>query len=518
MSFVNDEQFGHIVDFEKIRKEIRQVYDHIYPNFNLLASVETCIEISKRNTSYATSIGASALSYCVLVAAEEYEYAEKLKDCIFTLGWTEEHTGTDLLSLRTQATPASDDPNERNYHIKGSKWIINCSYHADYHIALAKVNPELDGPRSISFFLIPHSSTKNWERIQTHVMREMVLTKFEIDGPGILLGKVGHALSYLQRMAIPSKYECAYLGINMLYNSLPATLAHLDRKKIFGNNPIRFSNVFRQMYDMCLKAAFYDFMFHRSIVFNGNGFLQVYGTMLKSYLLLRIHELLDKNLLVAGSIGFTRDSVIGRDAQDSAVLPVFDGHYTLNTLITAKHMERYVSATLKANPQERLEQLRTELFQRIPKNEIAHNTQEVRKPAFFDYADYIQHLDIPFAIDPQQLMDTVRSILDEVKDRDLTNDPEYNYKTGDLLHWLEAFLAACEMWRLYGDQYANIIAIQYNALAHMVNEMIAEGGMTTEFLTPVRLHAIPDNLEDPAEYLRDLLDIRTKIQQPALTY
>ena len=54
--------------------------------------------------------------------------------------------------------------------------------------------------------------------------------------------------------------------------------------------------------------------------------------MLKSWLLLRANELLGQNLLVVGSKGFLAESVIGRNAIDSFVLPVFDGHYTINTL------------------------------------------------------------------------------------------------------------------------------------------------------------------------------------------
>lgn len=501
-----------------MRTQMRRVYDSAYPEFNMLAGAELVTEISKRHPSYAVSIGASALSYGVLCAAEEHELAEELKDNIFTLGWTEEHTGTDLLSIRTQATPLSDDPNEKNYHIKGTKWIINCSYHADYHIALAKVNPESDSPRSLSFFLIPRSSIKKFTRIETHVMREMILTEFEIDGPGRLIGKVGHGLSILQRMAMPSKYQCCYMGISMLYVSLPAAFKHLSTKRIFGNNPIRFSNVFRQLYDITLKAALQDFIYHRAVVFNGDGFLQFHGTMLKSYVLLRIHEILDENLLITGSKGFTRESPVGRDAQDSALLPVFDGHYTLNTLMTAKHFERYIAATDKISVEERIEQLRRELFVPIAKNEIYNKANELRKPPFFDFVDYIQQMAIPFPIDPQHLMNTLRSLNDEIRDRELGNEGEYKYKIGDMLHWTEGFMAACEMWKLYGDKYQNIIAIQYNGLVNIINEVIAEGGMTTEFLAPVRLAPLPDDIEDPQAYLLDLLNLRAKVSQPVLTF
>ncbi|MFP4321284.1 MAG: acyl-CoA dehydrogenase family protein [Anaerolineales bacterium] len=518
--YVNDEQFGFIVDYDHLREAITPIYDYFFPEYNLLRSAELSVEAAQRDPSYATSIGASGLSYSVLIAAGEHELAESLKGNIFTLGWTEEHTGSDLLSLRTKATPLPDSEDGRDYHITGSKWIINCSYHADYHIALAKVDTEQDGPRSLSFFLIPKSSIKNWQRIETHVMRKMVLGKFEIDGPGRLIGKVGHGLSYLQQMAMPSKYQCTYMGISMLYRSIPAALDHLGTKVIFKDNPLRFSNVMRQMYDVVLKGAFYDFIYHRAVVFNGDGFLQFHGTLLKSFLLLRIHEVLDKNLLITGSKGFTRESCIGEDAADSSLLPVFDGHYTINTLMSAKHMPRYLNAENTVDMETRLQTLRENLFVQQYKNEIHNSPKDIRKPPFFDYADYLSQFQVPFEIDPSVIVNTVQSVIDEIKDRGLSGDQEYKYKSGDMLHWMESVLAAAEMWKLLGDEYVNVIPLQYNGLVNVVNEIIAEGGMTTEFLTPVRMKPIPhpNELDDPAGYLRDLLNIRSRVNQPVLSY
>ena len=75
-------------------------------------------------------------------------------------------------------------------------------------------------------------------------MRSMVLTKFEIDGPGILIGQAGRGLEILQRMALPSKYHCAYMGVSMVADSLPAAINHLSAKRIFGGNPIQNSAMF----------------------------------------------------------------------------------------------------------------------------------------------------------------------------------------------------------------------------------------------------------------------------------
>ena len=200
---VKDPTFGDIIDYQRLRDGMMDVLDHVFPTFNLMGSMLEATRLFGNNPSYMTACAASGLAYMMLVAAEEDELAARLKGEIFTLAWTEEHTGTDLLSIRTEAAPLNGDPNSKHYHIKGQKWLINNSYHADYHSVIAKVDPGASGPRSLSIFAVPHSSTKNWQRLETHVLRTMVLTKFEIDGPGILIGQVGRGLQILQRMACP---------------------------------------------------------------------------------------------------------------------------------------------------------------------------------------------------------------------------------------------------------------------------------------------------------------------------
>jgi alkylation response protein AidB-like acyl-CoA dehydrogenase len=510
--YTQDPVFGQIIDFAALRQRMKAVYDHIYPNFNLLGSMRALADIGQNDPNIFIAGGASMLAYMQLVAAEEHELAATLKDKIFTLGWTEEHTGSDLLSVRTQATPLSDDPDEREYHIKGSKWIINNGYHADYHIVVAKIDPEQDGPRSLSLFLVPRSSTCSHERLETHVLKGMVLAKFNIDGPGRLLGKVGHGLSIIQRMAMPSKYQCSYVGMQLVREAIPATIEHLAGKRIFGDNPINFSNVFRQLYNIVLQAALIDFMFYRALVFNVGSFLQFHGTMLKSFLLLRANELLSQNWLVAGSKGFLKASAIGRNAIDSFVLPVFDGHYTINTLMTAKHMQRYLNATERADLNARIEQLRGELYQELPHDEINHNPRDLRKPDFVDYADYIEQMELPLDLKPRQLMNDVRDLLAEIEALGLSGEAEYRYKTGDLLHWMESLLAACELWKVSGEHnYLNLIIQQYNKLAGVVNNIISEGGFSTPFMMLLRQLPLP-KVEDARNFLLSLADVRARIK------
>jgi len=514
--FVNDPQFGQIVDFELIRSNMRKTYDCMHPKFNLLATAASGTPLYDDEPSYLIAGGASTLAYSMLLAAEEYEMAEELKPYLFTLGWTEESVGSDLLSVTTSATPLSDEPDNRQYHIRGRKWLINNSYHADYHMVVAKIDPNQNGPRSLSLFLVPRSSTKNWERLETHVLRHMVLTKFDIDGPGTLVGKVGHGLTILQRMAMPSKYICAFVGVRMINESLRAAIAHLSTKHIFGTEPIHFSNVFRQLYNLALKTALYNFMYYRAVALSDSSFLAFHGTMLKSFLLLRINEALSQTLLVIGSKGFLAESVVGRDTFDSFVLPVFDGHYTINTLMSAKHIRRYLDATRREDMTQRLVFLREKMFVAEVGGQMDAKPSAIRNPDFFDYADYWQQLGVPLSINIPAMLSTTRQLIDEIDAKGLDSEAEYKYKTGVLSHWLEAILTAGELWKIMNDDlYLNAIVQTYNDYVTAFNTVISEGGFETPFLQAAHQRPMPPlgEQDDRAQFLLSMIDVEARLRQ-----
>ena len=483
--------FGDIVDFDQLRESIRHLYDSLLPDFNMHKSLQVGTELYGDDPSAMIAAGASMLAWMTIIAAGEDDIAEELKDSLFTLGWTEEEIGSDLLSANTSATPLNGDPNCVDYHLKGRKWLINNSYHADYHTIVAKTDPNSSGPRSLSIFLVPQSSCKNWQRLETHVLRRMVLTSFDIDGPGRLLGKVGHGLQILQRMAMPSKYQCAYVGVKLLNEAIPASIEHLSKKRIFKENPINFSNVLRQMYNLVLQGAVLNFIYYRALAFSAGSFLQFHGVMLKSWLLLRANELLGQNLLVVGSKGFLAESVIGRNAIDSFVLPVFDGHYTINTLMTAKHVKRYLGAQRRADVAERMATLRHGVLWSRSGDQIRANSRQLRNPDFFDYAGYIEDLALPIDLDARRVVAAMQALADELSERDLMQDPEHRYKLGTMLHWMEALLAACELWKATEeDEFLNAVVMQYNAFVNQFNQIISESALRTRFLPHMRQRSL----------------------------
>ncbi|MGV2437081.1 MAG UNVERIFIED_CONTAM: hypothetical protein LVT10_21105 [Anaerolineae bacterium] len=75
----------------------------------------------------------------------------------------------------------------------------------------------------------------------------------------------------------------------------------MAQKNIFGVNPIQFSNVFRQLYNLSLQKALLEFTYYRANSLNVGDFLQFHGTMLKSWLLLRVNEMLSQTWLVMGA-------------------------------------------------------------------------------------------------------------------------------------------------------------------------------------------------------------------------
>ena len=99
------------------------------------------------------------------------------------------------------------------------------------------------------------------------------------------------------------------------------------------------------------------------------------------------------------------------------------------------------------------------------------------------------------------LVARMQSLTDELHDRDLTTDPEHRYKIGALLHWMEALLAACELWKATEeDEYLNAVVMQHNAFVNQFNQVISESALRTDFLPLMRQQPLR-RVEAPRDFL-----------------
>jgi len=205
---------------------------------------------------------------------------------------------------------------------------------------------------------------------------------------------------------------------------------------------------------------------------------------------------------------------MGPNGVDSCVLPVFDGHYTVNALMTAKHVKRYRGATRRADVDERMATLRFGLAGSTSGDPIRANSRSLRNPDFFDYAQYIEDLELPIDLDARRIVTRMQALADELNARDLTTDPEHRYKLGTMLHWMEALLAACEMWKATDeDEYLNAVIMQRNAFANQFNQIISESALETEFLPLMRQRPLRF-FEAPREFLLRLYRLAQQFSSP----
>ena len=147
-------------------------------------------------------------------------------------------------------------------------------------------------------------------------------------------------------------------------------------------------------------------------------------------------------------------------------------------------------------------------------DQIRAHSRKLRNPDFFDYAQYIEDLDLPIDLDARAVVAAMQSLLDELGARELTTDPEHRYKMGAMLHWMEALLAACEMWRaLEEDEYLNAVIMQYNAFVNQFNQIISESALNTPFLTLMRQRPMR-NFEKPREFLLRIYSLAQQFSSP----
>ena len=72
---------------------------------------------------------------------------------------------------------------------------------------------------------------------------------------------------------------------------------------------------------------------------------------------------------------------------------------------------------------------------------------------------------------------------------------------GALLHWMEALLAACELWKATEeDEFLNAVIMQYNAFVNQFNQVISESALQTRFLPLMRQRPLR-HVDKPREFL-----------------
>ena len=144
--------------------------------------------------------------------------------------------------------------------------------------------------------------------------------------------------------------------------------------------------------------------------------------------------------------------------------------------------------------------------------QILNNSRETRRPPFFDYADYIARCELPIGLDAGKLIRACAAIMDAIQALAATNEPEYRYKVGMVVHNLEALLSAVELWKATGnDDYLNAIIIQYNEVAKLINRIISEGDLPVAFIQPLRQLPLP-SVADARGFLLRLLDVKGQIR------
>ena len=83
-----------------------------------------------------------------------------------------------------------------------------------------------------------------------------------------------------------------------------------------------------------------------------------------------------------------------------------------------------------------------------------------------------------------------------------------------MLHWMEALLAACEMWKATDeDEYLNAVTMQHNAFVNEFNQIISESALETPFLPLMRQRSLRC-LEAPRDFLLRLYRLAQQFSSP----
>ncbi|MEO0563159.1 MAG: hypothetical protein AAF125_13710, partial [Chloroflexota bacterium] len=117
----------------------------------------------------------------------------------------------------------------------------------------------------------------------------------------------------------------------------------------------------------------------------------------------------------------------------------------------------------------------------------------------------------------RQMAEQMKALSDAVNDfTSPASDPEYGYKMGDLLHWMESVVAAVEMWAVTeNDHYLNAVVQQWNKFTTAYNNVVSEGALDVDFMQPLHHLPLPD-VDDPQAFLLELARVEDHVGEMRL--
>lgn len=316
-------------------------------NVDSLAYFLVLEEIAKVSAALATSLSVHvSLSGIPLqnfgTEAQKAKYLPRLVsgELIGAFALTEPNAGSDAGSGLTRAEKDGND-----YVLNGSKIFITNALIGGLFVATARTNPEIEGPKGLSAFLIDRDTpgmtiTKgddkmgllgsDWGELHFDNCRVPAENRLSDEGNGFKLFM--HSLN-VGRIGIGA------ISVGISQAALDASIQYAKERQQFGKPIAEFQAIQFKLADMATKIeAARNLVYNAARLKEAGKDFAVEASMAKLYASEICNDCAQEAVQIFGGYGYTKEFPVERYFRDARVMSLFEGTSQIQHIVIARHL------------------------------------------------------------------------------------------------------------------------------------------------------------------------------------
>lgn len=263
---------------------------------------------------------------------------------IFALGLTEPDGGTDLASLKTNATRVGD-----KFLINGSKMFISAPNNANYIVLLVRTNKEASRHKGLTFLLVdlksPGIEARPISKLGAHGSDTCSVSFEDVEVPlsNVLGGpeNIDGGWKQLLHLLDVEHGQLAASSVGLARAAFEEAYKYSLERNAFGKPIIEFQAVNHMLAEMRTNILSAQLMvYHLAALIDAGKPCSAEGAMTKYYATKIAREVSLMAMEIHGGYGYCKEYDISRFVKDSLVLPIGGGTPQANKNIIANDLIR----------------------------------------------------------------------------------------------------------------------------------------------------------------------------------
>lgn len=274
-------------------------------------------------------------------------------DILPTISLTEPNAGSDLAGLSATATKIADG----SYIVDGTKLWNGHAARANRIVLLARTNPESEGSKGISMFLLPKepgtfeqpsiNSGLNGHRIKMPGYRGMGAYELHFDGfkapkDSLLGDQEGAGFKHMMQAFEPARIQTAARAVGVAQSALEESLDYASNRIQSGKSIINFDRIGDKIARMAAEIFAVRQLTYKAAIKKEAGQRSDMEAATAKMLSPRIaFDAASDAVQIFGGEGYKLENDVSRIFADAKVLNIFEGASEVQASIIARRIMEY---------------------------------------------------------------------------------------------------------------------------------------------------------------------------------